>query len=152
MIYFIQGIFYQNNSWMDVKAGRPAIVSGLLSMMYSGVLGPDPENPGRLAGSMMDVYGDSILSDVVYTPNELQFTKTYSERNNGPAMRYSFRELGGRWVGTYDGEQVGSGISWCLLKPVEESFFDCKQLTKLLGKSTAHTWGKGRKERRKNRL
>jgi hypothetical protein len=146
-MFLIQGVFFQNQEWLGVRMvpieGMVAVIEGgLIYDMYAGIIRVDPENPGRFVGGMNDHYGESNLSEIIFVDGvKLSFSKKYDRRQD--KIRYSFKAKDGvTWIGVYVGEVVGKGLSRCVITEVEDSFNDPKNLMKLLGSKSAHTWGK----------
>jgi hypothetical protein len=108
MIRLIQGMFFQG-------------VGGVLHQtMYAGVIFSEK---GRLAGNLRDFYGDSVLSLVLISPKEIQFTKKYAGREDLIHYTFKRRTENGIWVGEYTGDRVGKGISKCVITEIADSFF-----------------------------
>ena len=88
MIWLIQGIFFQNQSWLDVRCvpieGNVAvIVKGLIQTIFSGAIYPDGKDVSHtLVGQMFDHYGYAVLTDVLVSDDEVRFTKRYERRQD----------------------------------------------------------------------
>lgn len=147
MHWLIQGVYFQNQSWLDVVCvpveGNIAVVkSGLIRATFAGVIYPD-QNSALISfvGEMCDSVGISILTDVTVSETRVSYTKRYKNRREIGEIVYEFvHKEGPIFVGTYGGENVGNGIARCILTPVEPSFFDPISAMKLLGLATAHQW------------
>lgn len=108
MIRLIQGVFFQP-------------IGGILHQtMYAGLIFSEG---GRLKGAMQDHYGDSELSLILLSANEVQFTKQYVGR--GDFIHYTFkrRTEGGMWIGEFAGDQVGKGVSKCVITETVDELF-----------------------------
>ena len=126
-IYFIQGIFFQDNQWLTVayeSEGAIAVIrSGLCRFMFSGVIELDPEAVlGTYIGRINDSFGEAELTNIQLSETRLHFTKKYGKRTD--TIEYNFRRQDdGAWCGEYDGEQSGRGSARCMLTPVPVSLF-----------------------------
>ncbi|MDO8240789.1 MAG: hypothetical protein Q7T51_02340 [Candidatus Moranbacteria bacterium] len=89
--------------------------------MYSGIIFPDSESETGLAGEMVDIFGESILSDVKVGEHEVFFTKRYVNRTD--TMAYQFHREGNLWVGGYSGSAVCNGGAKCIITDVPNDFF-----------------------------
>lgn len=148
MPFLIQGIFFQNQQWLGLGVrqieGVIAVVhSGLCQFIYAGVMWQDPEHVmGGLTGHMQDACGNSALSDIYVSEFEVRFTKKYERRKD--VIRYTFKVRDGQtWVGEYEGEACGKGISRCLITEVGEEFFQPESIMTKLGRTKAHEWPEG---------
>ena len=70
---------------------------------------------------MHDEIGNSILFNVVVSPEELSFDKRYLRREN--PINYKFKRKGNLWVGKYSGMAVGEGITKCITCEVPEELY-----------------------------
>ena len=147
MYWLIQGIFFQNQSWLGVRCvpieGDIVVIErGLIQTLFSGVIGPDTRSSvPTLMGEMLDPIGMSLLTDVWVSDTEVRFTKNYRKRGDIGAILYTFsHKEGSVFVGNYEGLNVGNGIARCVLTPVEPTFFDPFSAAKLLGRSSVHEW------------
>ena len=142
----IQGVFFQNQEWLDLATkpvdGVVAVIKrGLIFMLYAGVIKLNSDPIPQLEGEMFDYYGISTLSDITVNETGLSFTKQY--KNRPDTIRYTFTDREGiTWAGRYAGEAVGSGISRCVITEVGDSFMDPVPLMALLKAGTAHIWNR----------
>ncbi len=59
-------------------------------------------------------------------------------------IRYHFKVRDGdTWVGEYEGDACGKGISRCVLTRVEDEFFQAESIMAKLGRTTPHQWPPG---------
>ncbi len=137
-IYLVQGLFYQGivSYGIGQKPGIGEAVycaTNLHYVLFSGVIAPDPNNlEGSLAGALQDHFGPSSLSEVSFSEETLEFIKCYDGRRGN--IRYVFDKKDGNiWVGTWDGDYVGTGFAKCLITTVTKDFFDPTSAAKLLG-------------------
>lgn len=151
-MFFIQGVFFQNQEWLGVQTvpieGNVAVLRrGLQWDMYAGIIFPNPERvhlpenkfTDEFIGGMNDHFGESTLKDIVITDLEISFSKKYNRRDD--VIHYSFKiKDGNTWVGGYHGDEVGKGLSRCIITPVNDSFNDPTSIMKLLGTAVAHAW------------
>ena len=146
-MFLIQGVFFQNQEWLGTQMvpidGMVVVIErGLIYGMYAGIIRVDPKNSRRLIGGMNDHWGESVLSGIVFVDGiKLSFLKKYDHRED--TILYSFKAKDGiTWIGEYEGEIVGKGLSRCIITEVDDSFNDPSNLMKLLGSKVAHTWTK----------
>lgn len=145
MAHLIQGVFFQQNQWLDL-AERPrfgtcvVINKGVCRFVYAGVIWRDNAKAlGPLVGSITDHFGESELSNVSVTEQGIEFVKRYLKRRD--TIRYVFsKKDGNTWAGEWSGDAVGSGISRCVVTEVPDEFFSPEALMKLLGASEIHKW------------
>lgn len=74
------------------------------------------EKEGVWGGMMVDMFGDSELSEIELTPEKLTFTKIYRHRND--KIFYCLEkdpEKNSVWRGDYDGVETGSNKAICLI-------------------------------------
>jgi hypothetical protein len=124
-LFLIQGVFFQNRSWLDLgmKPGEGVVAmvcNGMCDFIFSGVLEYLPD--GALRGVVYDVLGEAELSDIALSESELRFTKKYAQRIY--LIQYKFtKQEDGTWIGEYTGSETGSGKSRCVLIKISQDFF-----------------------------
>ena len=102
-VHLMQGVFFQRQDHLGLGHNaegdlRVFVRSGMCRYMYSGVIFPDPDSVvGRLIGEMFDNFGQSILSDIQMSLDELRFVKKYNDRKD--IIRYRFHRQGPLCVG-----------------------------------------------------
>lgn len=120
----------------------------LFNAMYAGVIFPDVEGAeGKLVGRMFDECGYSELSNVVETDDEFRYTKRYQHREDFIHYSFRFDQVSRTWIGQYDGEAVGNGVSRCIITPISKDFFDPNPIVAALGKRNVHEWRPGSLDR-----
>lgn len=147
MHFLIQGMFFQNNHWLGLET-RPIdgvvtmIYSGLCQYMFAGAMWQDPNHVlGDLTGHMQDSFGNSVLSDIRISESEVTFTKAYDRKED--LIRYTFKRQEGQiWIGEYEGEACGTGVSSCIITKVDSEFFQPDFIMKKLNLTSAHEWPK----------
>lgn len=134
MFYLLQGVFFQGRRFLGidfrpVEGIVPVLKEGILTSMFSGAISSRCEDSAGLVGSLVDQYGESILTNVYLEPNRVDpvrfsFTKQYTHRED--LIDYVFeKKVGNVWVGQWKGSAVGSGVAKCKLTEVtDDDFFD----------------------------
>jgi len=145
-MFLIQGVFFQNQEWLGTRMmpidGMVAVIErGLVFDMYAGVIRQNPDFPPQLLGGMFDHYGESVLSDIEVNGIQVRFKKQYIHRRDEISYVFKVKD-GDTWVGEYSGEEVGNGLSRCLITEVDDSFNDPENLMKLMETRVVHTWNK----------
>lgn len=130
-VLLVQGFFFQDLGGIRIayypSVGSVAIFqSELIQTMFAGVLSID-ERSDFWAGSMMDHYGLSDISDGVLVDDSFSFDKKYRDRND--VISYKFRREGDLWVGGYFGTLTGSGDARCVVTPSHEGLFEHPRMT-----------------------
>lgn len=89
--------------------------------VFSGMIGERIIN--KISdGFLVDVYGQSELTDFEVREKNMQFTKRYFHRDD--EILYDFKKSeGGVWVGRWHGKRVGEGGTKCILTEIPETFF-----------------------------
>lgn len=142
-MYLIHGVFFQNQEWLSTTHRSPndqgpLIESGITYEQYAGAI-YRPADPNQLVGVMTDRWGASEITNFVMTESVLCFTKKYVNRSDLIAYAFKLRDEM-TWVGEYDGPEVGSGISQCVVTKVADDFFSPRRCMILLGRTDAHSW------------
>ncbi|MDD2758170.1 MAG: hypothetical protein PHD72_02225 [Patescibacteria group bacterium] len=125
--YLIQGFFFQERLWLGPEGseggfGEVVIFSkGLCRFMYAGVIYPDRGRPSALVGDMVDCFGESVLSDVSISSDEVCFIKKYVHRAD--LINYKFGRQGNLWVGGYSGTAVGGDVATCIITETPADLF-----------------------------
>ena len=120
MITLIQGFFFTSD---ELEPGDPRVfVRDTTSQrMFSGLFGPEREDPLVLVGKMSDDFGKSVLTNIVFENDVLQFLKHYTHRND--VIEYQLKKYtDGTWRGTFAGKKVGDGQAHCIITSVPRSF------------------------------
>ena len=134
----ISGMFFQENLLPDLGFGSEGLAVYLkkvrLQTFFSGLAYDDLESAmPQLVGSMMDHYGKSGLTEVMYDPEASNFCFVKQHEGREDKIRYTFsRKEKGVWVGQYKGDLTGSGIAWCTTAETEDSFFNPEHLAGIL--------------------
>lgn len=143
MFYLIQGVFFQSQQVFDigfrsVEGAVPVLKEGIYSSMFCGAISPCRGDQSELSGSLVDQFGESILTKIELSPTRLEptkfsFTKKYNHRSD--LIQYSFEtQVGNVWVGKWRGIAVGSGVAKCKLTEVTDlDFFDYISTLEALG-------------------
>lgn len=146
-MFLIHGVFFQEQQWLGARIvpieGIVAVIeSGLLFSMYAGLICGEERNPDRLAGGMIDHYGESTLSEIDLVPEkQFAFTKKYNRRSD--SIRYNFTTRhSDLWIGTYEGPLVGRGVTHCYVKEVPKDFCSPAKCLEQLRRIEVKTSGK----------
>jgi hypothetical protein len=91
--------------------------------MFSGVIGPEQDNPDVLVGRVTDDYGTSVLKGILIGSDTFNFVKLYDHRTDHIDYRFRKNYSNNTWVGTFNGKKTGFGQARCILTFVSESFF-----------------------------
>ncbi len=126
MSFFINGIFWQEGMFPYI--GHAPIIGEVVMIgeaqveaVFSGMIGERIIN--KISdGFLVDVYGQSELTDFEVREKNMQFTKRYFHRDD--EILYDFKKSeGGVWVGRWHGKRVGEGGTKCILTEIPETFF-----------------------------
>ncbi len=101
--------------------------------LYAGILKMNFAGKGHHLGALEDYFGKSDLNEIVFTDTKLEFVKKYYGRDD--KIHYSFEKKDKEfWIGTWKHSiyNYNKGVTWCLLTPIEEKFFDLFKVKKQL--------------------
>lgn len=132
-MWWIQGVFFQHRTravirHVPIEGAAVFMEDGIERHMFAGFLsnrGTTPEGDevisNTLDGLCVDHFGPSSLSEVEVTDRAIRFTKQYAGRRD--SIRYSLETRDGiSWVGTWEGEAVGSGTARLIMTEVPNNF------------------------------
>ena len=130
MIYLIQGFMFFGRTRFgigyDASGARVSMYESLTRSMFSGVIGPEQDDPTILVGRVIDDYGTSVLRGILIAEDVFNFVKLYDHRTDH--IDYTFKKIAdGTWQGNFTGKATGTGQARCILTPVSEVFFLPKQ-------------------------
>jgi hypothetical protein len=121
-IYLIQGFFWQYLSPQS-NDGLLQIIGSRSKFMFAGALFlPASYGSDKKAGEMNDLYGISVLSNVVIEQDCLTFDKKYLAGRPCGVISYSFKREDAIWTGEYS-SSIGNGLAKCVLLEVPWNFF-----------------------------
>jgi hypothetical protein len=132
IMFLIQGLFFTKDYIMriglDAEIGERVLLQpAMFRTMFSGIIKLPKDSIGG-EGALMDVFGNSILTEVNLSDESFSFVKKYDRRND--IIQYKFQREGEFWVGNYSGPAVGKGAVRCILLPINKTFFGPKGLEK----------------------
>lgn len=114
MLYAIQGLY-----WEEVLGHNYGVA--LLSRAFSGFI---TDKGGVWIGSMEDLHGQSMLSEVIISDTEVRFCKKYDGSND--LIKYEFHLQDKIWIGRYWlGEHSENGnAAKCVITRLSDDFLD----------------------------
>ncbi len=126
-MYSLQGIIFQQGHAFGIghKPGIGAAVrieKAFNYGMFHAVVGPSEENSEELCGHMNDRWGQSKITNFQISEEGVSFTKWYTNR---PPIDYVLsNKKENIWIGTWEGEDCGTGVCKCIVNEIDESFFN----------------------------
>ena len=91
-------------------------------------------------GSCEDKHGKSILSNIEILPHKISFDKRYLGEMfsaNDKLIHYELYRKGVEWLGSFKGQETGTGLVRCVVSdPIEGDFFNLEKALDLYPDAT----------------
>lgn len=129
-MYFINGMFWQQGQMPfighDAQIGEVVMLGERqLEAVFSGLIGELSLTDGN-DGFLVDIFGQSVLSNFSVSETKMEFRKQYRRRLDDDAflIQYTFtKSEGGIWNGDWKAPAVGKGEARCMLTEIPSNFF-----------------------------